>query len=181
MEMTTMSTIKAFFESNEIFTMFAGAVFALHQDTLRVYAIDMRRTDDILLGAAMDKMRPSTLGDFPTRIGLTMEAMNGVDNMNLDMLDKLEAPPHFDKKEYELHLLMARMRSTAARLWLMTIYSKVKGGGGSSMKLGVFNMWTMLQMVPRNALHDDAKMFTGTFYNNVRSEPMDLTMWPQSP
>jgi hypothetical protein len=34
--------------------------------------------------------------------------------------------------------------------------------------------------VPREARHDDAKMFTSMFYNNVRSEPMDFTMWPQN-
>lgn len=180
MEWSTMSMMKSFFESNEIFTMFAGAAFALHQDTLRAYAIDMRKTDDVLLGAAMDKMRPSTLGDLPARVGLTMQAMHGVDNMNLDMIDKPEPPAGVDQKESQFHLLMARMRSTAARVWLLTIYSKVKDGGRSGMKLGVFNMWTMLQMVPREARHDDAKMFTGMFYNNVRSEPMDFTMWPQN-
>jgi hypothetical protein len=55
MEWSTMSMMKSFFESNEIFTMFAGAAFALHQDTLRAYAIDMRKTDDVLLGAAMTR------------------------------------------------------------------------------------------------------------------------------
>jgi hypothetical protein len=38
----------------------------------------------------------------------------------------------------------------------------------------------MLQTVPPCDLHDEAKFFTGSFYNNVRSEPLDLTMWPQN-
>jgi len=179
-EFDTMARMKDFFEDQAIFTMFAGAVFALHQDTLRAYAIDMRKTDDALLGAAMDKMQPSTFGDFPKRVGMTMDAMNTINNMNLDMLEK-GRPANVDQKEYTLHALMAGMRSVAARVWLLTIYSKVKdGGGGSGIKIGVMNMWMMLQMVPPEELHEDAKMFTGTFYNNIRSEPMNLKHWPQN-
>lgn len=139
MEMSTMLTMKAFFQSREIFVMFAGAVFALHQDTLRAYSIDMRKTDYVLMGAAMDKMQPRMLGDFPTRVGLTMQAMHNIDNLNLDMLDNPNRPANVDEKEYQIHLLMARTRSTAARLWLLTIYSRVKENG-AGLKLGVMNM-----------------------------------------
>ena len=34
-----------------------------------MYSIDMLKTDDIILNAAMDKMRPSRLGDLSTRGG----------------------------------------------------------------------------------------------------------------
>lgn len=179
-EMSTMSTMKAYFENNEIFSTFAGAVFALHQDTLRAYNIDMRKTDDVLLGAALDKMRPSPLGDFPKRVSLTMEGMARIDNQNLDFLDNPQRPANVSDEEFRLHLLMAQMRSTAARVWLLTMYSKVKGEELAGMRLGVTNMWMMLQMVPRSAVQQSAEIFTGTFYNNIRSEPMDLTMWQQN-
>jgi len=39
----------------------------------------------------------------------------------------------------------------------------------------------MWQTVSAGDLHDEAKFFTGTFYNNVCSEPLDLTMWPHNP
>ena len=76
---------------------------------------------------------------------------------------------------------MARMRASAARLWLLTMQARAVGEGGASLRLGVSGLWTRLQTVPRDALPGRAMSFTGTFYGNVRSEPMDFTAWPLSP
>jgi hypothetical protein len=41
---------------------------------------------------------------------------------------------------------LAAMRSIAARVWFLTIYSKITGGGGATLG----KLWTMLQtVVPR--------------------------------
>ena len=135
----------------------------------------MHKTDDVVWAVAIDKLQPHTLGSYPERVKLTMSALHGIDNVNLDLIEK-GRPPHVVEKEYLTHALLARMRSIAARLWLLTIYSK---GENSSLKLGVATMWMMLQMVKADELVDDAKIFAGTYFNGVRSDPMSLKQWPQ--
>ena len=76
---------------------------------------------------------------------------------------------------------MARMRATAARLWLLTLQARAVGEGGAGLRLGVAGLWTRLQTVPRDVLPARAAAFTGTFYADIRSEPMDVAAWPFSP
>lgn len=71
---------------------------------------------------------------------------------------------------------MARMRATAAHVWFLTIYSKAQDDPG--IKLGVLNMWMMLQMVKVDELVKDAKIFTGTYFDGVRSDSMNFKDWP---
>jgi hypothetical protein len=42
-------------------------------------------------------------------------------------------------------------------------------------------MSTPLQTVRARRCCDRAISFTGTFYGNIRSEPMDFATWPLSP
>lgn len=42
----TAAAVEAFAAADDVFMLFAGAVFALQQDTLRAYAIDIARADD---------------------------------------------------------------------------------------------------------------------------------------
>jgi hypothetical protein len=178
LELELVSEVESFLIKRPWFAALAGAVFALHQDTLRAFAIDMRNID-VSLGVAIDKMRPSTLGNFPKRVRLTVDALHQIDDFNLRAKYNQEPPPGTDVKEYEVQLLLAAMRLNAARVWLLTIYSKIRKVGGSNP--GVMKIWSMLQTVSPGDLHDEAKLFTGTFYNNVCSEPLDLTMWPHNP
>ncbi len=176
LESETLRTVEMYFAERPIFAVLAGAVFALHQHTLRAYAVDLRNLD-VNLGATIDKIRPSTLGNFPKRVRLTVDALHQIDDFNLDQRDKYnQVPPSgTDAKEYQFQELLAAMRFTAARIWLLTIYSKIKKGEGSNASL--LKIWSRLQTLPAADLHEEAKFFTGTFYNNVRSEPLDLTMW----
>ena len=177
----TASAIEAFAAVDDVFMLFAGAVFALQQDTLRAYAIDIARAEDGAQVAAIDAAQPTPLGDFATRVGLMLDAMRSIESANLGMLDQQSPPPGLGADQHQIGLLMARMRATAARLWLLTIQARAGDGGGAGLRVGVAGMWARLQTVPRAALPERAVCFTGTFYGNMRSEQMDYAAWPLSP
>jgi hypothetical protein len=149
MAVETASAIEAFAVVDDVFIMFAGAVFALQQDTLRAYAIDIGRADDGAQVAAIDAAQPTPLGDFATRVGLMLDAMRSIESANLGVLDQQRPPPGLDADQHQIGLLMARMRATAARLWLLTIQARAGDGGGAGLRVGVAGMWTRLQTVPR--------------------------------
>jgi adenylate kinase family enzyme len=174
---STLEMMKVFVEGNNIFSLFAGAVFALHQDTLLMYSIDMLKTDDIILNAAMDKMRPSRLGDFPTRLELVVKGLSRIDTINLDIVEKHK--PGLSEAEQLARITMATMRSQATRIWLMTISSKIEKSEAYKIRPSVMTMWMMLQTVPGETAAKEALHFTGEYYNNVRSENMNSRAWPQ--
>ena len=180
MAAATAAAIEAFAEVDEILLLFAGAVFALHQDTLRAFAVDMGRADDAAQAAAIDAAQPTPLGDFAARVKLTMEALRRIERANGELLAK-PPPAGLGADTFEINLLMARMRASAAQLWRLTMQARAVGGGGAGLRLGVSGMWTRLQTVPRDALAERAMAFTGTFYNGIRSAPMDFAAWPLSP
>jgi hypothetical protein len=136
MECSTMELMKNFMADGDLLGMFAGAVFALQQDTLLMYSVDMWKTDDVLLNVAMDRMRPSRHGDFPERLALVHKALYAVDNVNLDIRDRT-APPDTSQQQHNAKIIIATMRSQAARVWLMTINSKIKNSKAAQIKLGV--------------------------------------------
>ncbi len=177
----TASAIEAFAAVDEVFLLFAGAVLALHQDTWRAHAIDMSKAADVFEAAGIDAAQPSALEDVATRVALAMTAMRSIEHANSELLDNRPPPADVGADAYQIHLLMARMRATAARLWLLTMQARIGGDGGAGLRLGVSGMWTRLQTVPREALPERAMSFAGTFYRNVRSERMDFAAWPLSP
>jgi len=126
-------------------------------------------------------IKPTPLDDFAARVGLMMGAMINIELANRSVLDQQNPPAGIDTDWHQLHLLMARMRATAARLWLLTIQARAGDAGGAGLRVGVAGMWTRLQTVPRAALPERAMSFTGTFYGGIRSEPMDFAAWPLSP
>ena len=171
----TVSTLKGLFSSRGTFVIIAGAVFALHQDTLRAYGIDMNRTE-VSWGLVMDYVQPHVLGDFPTRCDLVMNAMLGIDKMNLKLITESRPTP-VDERDPRQNPLMGRARSIASHAWLITMISKTRDD--PVLKLCVINMWAMLRTVPRKELSESAGFFTGTYFEGVRSEPMNFKHWPQ--
>jgi hypothetical protein len=177
MKNSTMDVMKGFFKDNDIFAMFTGAVFALHQDTLLKYSIDMLKTDDYALHAALDQVRPSQHGDFITRLRLVRNALLATDNANLDIVQKPD--PRLSEFDQQARIFAAAMRSQAARIWLMTINSKVENTEAYSIRLGVMTMWMMLQVVPGETAAKHALNFTGDYYKDIRNENMNPSAWPQ--
>lgn len=175
----TASAVESFAAVEDIFLLFAAAVFALHQDTLHAYAIDMAKADDPRQAAAIDAAQPTPLGGYSQRVDLAMDALIAIERANGEILAH---PPADDGSDvYRLEMLMARMRATAARLWLLTMQARAIGEGGAGLRLGVAGLWTRLQTVPRDALSPRAPAFTGMFYDGIRSEPMDYPAWPLTP
>jgi hypothetical protein len=179
----TSAAVESFAAVEEVFLLFAAAVFALHQDTLHAFAIDIARADDPRQAAAIDAAQPTPLGGYAQRIGLAMDALAAIELANADILAN---PPDDDGSDiFRLEMLMARMRATAARLWMLTVQARaVDHGlsqGGAGLRLGVAGLWTRLQTVPRDTLEGRAPAFTGMFYDGVRSEPLDYPAWPLSP
>jgi hypothetical protein len=180
----TSAAVEAFATAEDVFLLFAAAVFALHQDTLRACAFDMAKVDTAKAGdpgqaGAIDAAQPTPLGGFSARIGLAMEALMAVERANGEILAN---PPDDDGSDiYRLEMLMARMRATAARLWLLTVQARAGGEGGAGLRLGVAGLWTRLQTVPREALEGRAPAFTGMYYDGVHCEPLDYPAWPLTP
>jgi hypothetical protein len=173
--MEFMNDLRANVNGN-LFEMFAGAVFALHQDTLLRYTIDMWLTDDRELNHAWDRMRPSPLGQFPERLGLLIEALFAVANANRA---NGTAPPRDVSvtPEFAVTLLIATMRSQAAQVWLMTI---LRGSATARIKPGLEKMWLMLQAVPSEIVAREAVYFSGSYYDNFRTETFYPGRWPQN-
>lgn len=179
MAAATTAAIEDFAAVDEVFLLFAAAVFALHQDTVRAYGIDMAKADDPGQAAAIEAAQPTPLGGFAARIGLAMDALLTIERANGELAAN---PPSGDDTDMvRLEHLMTRMRATAARLWLLTMQTRAVGEGGAGLRLGVAGIWTRLQTVPREALTERAPAFTGMFYENIRSDPPEFAAWPMSP
>lgn len=179
MAAATTAAIEDFAAVDEVFLLLAAAVFALHQDTLRAYGIDMAKADDPSQAAAIDAAQPTPLGGFSARVGLAMDALLTIERANGEIAAN---PPSGDDADLvRLELLMTRMRATAARLWLLTMQARAVGEGGAGLRLGVAGIWTRLQTVPRDTLVERAPAFTGMYYENIRSDPPEFAAWPMSP
>lgn len=176
----TTAAIESFAAAEEPFALFAGAVFALHQDTLRAIAVDMAKADDAAQVAAIDAAQPTPLGGFSARVTRTMEALRHIEGVNFDLLTQA-TPSGMSAEAAHIHRLFARMRMFAARLWLLTLQARAGVDGGAGLRVGVSGLWTRLQTVPRAALSERAAHFTGSYYAGIRSAPMDVAAWPLSP
>ena len=161
----TISIVRTMFFDRALLLMLAGAVFALHQDMLKAREIDMRKVEM-----------------FRERVRSTIKALYDIDDANLDLLEQ-ELPC----QTYHEHALPARMRSTAARIWLLTTYAAVAESFGTKptsatiLNLGIGNLWMMLGAVNRHELRENANFFTGTYFSDVRSKSMNLKHWPHRP
>ena len=179
----TISLVRMIFSDRALFLMLSGAVFALHQDMLKARGVDMRKTD-VLSGVALDTLIPHKLGTFPERVRWSMNALYDIDDTNLDLVQQRPAQT---EQKYQAHAVSARMRSTAARVWLLTTYATVVESLGTKpslatlLNLGVGNMWMMLGAVNADDLRENANFFTGTYFSGVRSKPMNLNHWPHRP
>ncbi len=124
----------------------------------------MAVADDPRQAAAIDAAQPTPLGGYAERVDLAMDALLAIERANGEILAN---PPEDDGSDvYRLEMLMARMRATASRLWLLTMQARAVGEGGAGLRLGVAGLWTRLQTVPRDTLAGRAPAFTGMFYDD---------------
>ena len=99
----TISIVRAMFADHALFLMLCGAVFALQQDMLKAHGIDMR------------KVRTSR-----EQARSTLNKLYDIDDVNLDLLQE---PVQILTNISRAHSISARMRSIAARIWLLTNYA----------------------------------------------------------
>lgn len=176
----TTAAVEGLTANDEVFALLAGAVYALHQDTLRACAVDMARADDTAQAAAIDAAQPTPLGDFAARVAITMEALRSIERANRGVLAQ-GALPGADAETHHIHLSLTRLRLIAARLWLLTMQARAGEEGGAGLRVGVAGLWTRLQTVSRENLAEGTRVFAGTYYANIRSDPRDLVAWPLNP
>ena len=184
MEGNTLQFMNEIFEGDrQLIETFAGVVFALHQDTLQKYAVNLFRTDDILTAAALDKLQPHPLGDFPTRLGFELDALTKIDREKLTSLHDPSFPAEYqnDKRRHSLSRFIARMQSEAARVWLLTMASHTIKDASSRkrIELSVFGIWSMLRTVTPEQLSDHAISFSGSFYEDGKSTQINIRDWPK--
>jgi hypothetical protein len=162
----TISIVRAVFADHALFLLLCGAVFALQQDMLKAHGIDVR------------KVRTS-----PEQTRSTLNKLYDIDDMNLDLLQE----PVQIRQSYRAHSISARMRSIAARIWLLTNYASVaesfgtKPSSATILNLGVGNLWMMLGTVGADELRENANFFSGTYFSGVWSKSMHLKHWPHRP
>jgi hypothetical protein len=148
--------------------MLAGAVFALHQDMLKARGVDLR-----ILGVFSEGLRP------------TLTALYDIDDNNLDLLQESHSAEC--AQTYQTHMVAARLRSAAARIWLLTLHARLGEDVGIApdlvtiLNLGVGNLWMMLCVVRAEDLQETATFFTGSYFEGVRSRPIKLKDWPYRP
>ena len=164
----TISMVRMIFNDRTLFLMLAGAVFALHQDMLKACGMDMRNVTMF-----SDGIRPA------------LNALYDIDDNNLELLQGQQ--PTQSAQTYQTHIVSARMRSIAARIWLLTTYARVgerlgmKANLATILNLGVGNLWMMLGVINADDLRETAKFFTGTYFSGVRTKTMKLKDWPHRP
>ena len=162
----TISIVRTMFADHALFLMLSGAVFALHQDMLKARRIDMRKVRMIREQAHS-----------------TIKALYDIDDANLDLLQQRIQI----RQTYRAHSISARMRSIAARIWLLTNYATVAESFGTRpsvatiLNFGIGNLWMMLGTVGAGELRENANFFTGTYFSDVRSKSMNLKHWPHRP
>jgi hypothetical protein len=162
----TISIVRAVFADHALFLLLCGAVFALQQDMLKAHGIGVR------------KVRTSR-----EQARSTLNKLYDIDDVNFDLLQE----PVQIRQTYRAHSISARMRSIAARIWLLTNYASVAGSFGTKpssatiLNLGVGNLWMMLGTVGADELRENANFFTGTYFSGVRSKSMHLKHWPHRP
>ncbi len=174
------AAVESFATNEELLALFAGAVFALHQDTIHACAVDMARADDPGQAAAINAAQPTPLGDYAARVVLTMKALGTIERANRELIAH-GLSPDIAQDAARVHLSLARLRLTAARLWLLTMQARAGDGGGAGLRVGVAGLWARLQTVPGNKLGESANIFVGSYYDNIRSDQLDLAAWPLSP
>jgi hypothetical protein len=139
----------------------------------------MAKADDPGHVAAINAAPLTPLGGFSARVDLAMDALLVIERANGEIL--ADPPGGKETDVLLLELLMTRMRASAARLWLLTMQARAGNDGGAGLRLAVAGMWTRLQTVPRLAVAERAAVFTGMYFENIRSETMEYTAWPLSP
>jgi hypothetical protein len=162
----TISMVRIISHDRTLLLMLAGAVFALHQDMLKARGVDMRK-------------------GFSERVRPTVNALYDIDDNNLDLLQGSHSAE--GAQTYQTHMVAARLRSAAARIWLLTLHARVGEGLGIAanlvtiLNLGVGNLWMMLGVVRAEDLRETATFFTGSYFEGVRSRPIKLKDWPYRP
>lgn len=171
----TQTQTKAIFEDRNLFTLLAAALFALQQDALVALSIDLRKTDDMVHAIATDKLRPDPLGSFPERFGLAIDSLRTINDTNLQFLE-IQKPDHIGNEDFKGLRVMASLRSVSARIWLLTLMSKTPVS--LNLKIGVAAILMLFESVKADELVEDARAFSGTFFNDARAGTFNLLHWP---
>ncbi|MEP6827463.1 MAG: hypothetical protein ABJA10_05265 [Aestuariivirga sp.] len=171
----TQTQVQQIFAGRKGFIMLSGALFALQQDMYSTANIDLRKTDDLFLEIAKDKLKPHVLGNFPERFGVVIDALRNINDLNLDFLN-VTRPVDVDESGFEAMRMMSSFRSICARIWLISILSKTSDQ--ASHKIGSAAILMLFSAVESNELVDDALLFSGTYFNSVKSDKFNLRHWP---
>ena len=88
------------------------------------------------------------LGVFSEGLRPTLTALYDIDDNNLDLLQESHSAEC--AQTYQTHMVAARLRSAAARIWLLTLHARLGEDIGIApdlvtiLNLGVGNLWMML-------------------------------------
>src|SRR5882757_8533802 len=102
MAAATTAAVEDFAAVDEVFLLFAAAVFAPHQDTVRAYGIDMAKADGPGQAAAIDAAQPTPVGGFAARVGLAMDALLTIERANGELAVNPPAGDNADLVRLEL-------------------------------------------------------------------------------
>ena len=171
----TQTQVEQIFANRKSFVMLSGALFALQQDMCTAANIDLRKTDDLLQETLTDKMKPHLFGNFPERFGVVIDALRNISDLNLDFLN-IARPADVDKNRFEAMRIMSSFRSICAQIWLIFILSKTTNRVGP--QIGSAAILILFNAIDGTELIDDALLFSGTYFNGVKSQNLNLLHWP---
>lgn len=173
-ELSVKNLVARLFEDRGAFRLLAAAVFALQQDMRKALRVDLWKIDDIIQGTIDDRIPPPPPGGlkFQDRCVKSMEILSGIRKINQDLCDN---PP--DRPDTGPLVFASTLRANAASIWLLTVMAKIQES--TNLKLTMMNIWLRLGMVPADELIEPAKMFSGTYFNDISSEQFVLDAWPR--
>jgi hypothetical protein len=171
----TFLIVEDIFKDTDRFHVLCGAIFALHQDAVEALGLDLRATEDRDLCCSLNPFHPDLLTDFDDRVEMAMQSMREIETLN-NRLVASSRPAHIDQREFMTHVIYAGLRLMAARVWMLTMNSKKTDN--PNLKKGIVTIWTMLQSSEDRKVLECAELFVGTYFNDVKTDPLDIVYWP---
>lgn len=177
--MQTSHLLRQLLETDgDLFQVLAGATLALHQDVHMKFGLDMNRTDDVVWNAMMDRLQPNSLGTFPKRCRLVLDALNVIDNTHLDFIAAGTTGDE-DPTTFQTQAMVARLKSTAARIWVITVMGKMDTSIGKRLALPAKTIWLMLASVDRATAAQEAVHFVGDYFDGIANTSINPSAWPE--
>lgn len=147
----------------------AGSLLELLKTHCQAHSVDLDQTDDIFSNIAIERQ-------YPDRFMMVMRQLTQLDNAWLDFISE---EPHdgLDQTTLELYATMAKFRSTAASIWLLTMMGQAGDRGRPLGRPQAVTIWEAMSMADRSIATERARDYVGSYYNGISNNDISPGAW----